>query len=90
MIARNSLTNRFRYDDYNYGEIHHLLERPLKKFIRIVSSVPESITKELYDDFWRDFRHSEKVHVSILLMEARLQVGLLYAMRALNSYIASC
>lgn len=74
------------YDDYNYGEVHHLLETPLKQFIRTVSSVPEMTTKALYDNFWRDFRHSEKVHVSVILLESRLQVGLLYGMRALHHY----
>uniref|UniRef100_F6T7E5 Uncharacterized protein n=1 Tax=Ciona intestinalis TaxID=7719 RepID=F6T7E5_CIOIN len=72
------------YDDYNYSEVNQLLERPLKVFIKTVSCFPEKTTQAVYDGFWKQFRHSEKVHVNIMLLEARMQVGLLYGLRALT------
>nr|CAB3265991.1 sestrin-3 [Phallusia mammillata] len=75
------------YDDYNYGEVNQLLERPLKLFIKTASCFPEKTTRKVYDGFWKQFRHSEKVHVTIMIMESRLQVGLLYGMRALTDYL---
>ena len=71
-----------RYDDYNYAEINKLIEAPLKQFIKTVSCHPGRTDKPLYDSFWKHFKHSEKVQLCIMVMEARLQVSLLYGMRA--------
>uniref|UniRef100_H2ZKF0 Sestrin 2 n=1 Tax=Ciona savignyi TaxID=51511 RepID=H2ZKF0_CIOSA len=75
------------YDDYNYSEVNQLLERPLKLYIKTVSCFPEQTTRAVYDGFWKQFRHSEKVHVNIMLLEARMQVGLLYGLRALTQCV---
>jgi len=79
-----------RYDDYNYGVLsgsdNSLLERPLKAFIKTITCYPEKVTKEKYDSFWVQFKHSEKVHVMIMAKEAKLQVGLMYAVKAFNQY----
>lgn len=78
---------------------------------------PEKTTKRMYESFWRQFQHSEKVrsrspllvwcvaaiwinlqylitlsfllqvHVNLLLMEARMQAELLYALRAITRYM---
>ncbi|KAI4871835.1 hypothetical protein NFI96_016393 [Prochilodus magdalenae] len=76
-----------RYDDYDYGEVNQLLERSLKVFVKTVACHPEKTTLRMYSCFWRQFRHSEKVHVNLLLMEARLQAALLYALRAITRYM---
>ncbi|XP_054989432.1 sestrin-3 isoform X1 [Sorex araneus] len=76
-----------RYDDYDYGEVNQLLERSLKVYIKTVACYPERTTKRMYDSYWRQFRHSEKVHVNLLLMEARMQAELLYALRAITRYL---
>ncbi|CAL8117102.1 unnamed protein product [Orchesella dallaii] len=70
-----------RHDDYDYGEVNQLLERPLKSFIKTVCCYPERITKADYDNVMREFKHSEKVHVNLMIMEAKLQAELLYALR---------
>lgn len=80
------LMYKIRYDDYNYGEVNSLLETPLKAFIKTVTCHPEKVTKEKYDGFWKQFRHSEKVHVNIMTLEARLQVGLLYGIKAFTEH----
>lgn len=52
-----------RYDDYDYGEVNQLLERSLKVYIKTVTCYPERTTKRMYDSYWRQFTHSEKVSV---------------------------
>ncbi|XP_069751228.1 sestrin-1-like isoform X3 [Narcine bancroftii] len=76
-----------RYDDYDYGEVNHLLERSLKIYIKTVACYPGKTTKRMYAGFWRHFRHSEKVHINLLLLEARMQAALLYALRAITRYM---
>ncbi|XP_051882145.1 sestrin-3-like isoform X3 [Pristis pectinata] len=76
-----------RYDDYDYGEVNQLLERSLKVYIKTVTCYPERTTKRMYDSYWRQFKHSEKIHVNLLLMEARMQAELLYALRAITQYM---
>ncbi|KAK2093515.1 Sestrin-3 [Saguinus oedipus] len=76
-----------RYDDYDYGEVNELLERSLKVYIKTVTCYPERTTKHMYDSYWRQFKHSEKVHVNLLLMVARMQVELLYALRAITQHL---
>jgi len=78
----------FRYDDYNYAEINKLIEAPLKQFIKTVSCHPRRTDRKLYDSFWKQFKHSEKVQLCIMIMEARLQVSLLYGMRAFTQAIS--
>ncbi|ELK27876.1 Sestrin-3, partial [Myotis davidii] len=75
------------YDDYDYGEVNQLLERSLKVYIKTVTCYPERTTKRMYDSYWRQFKHSEKVHVNLLLMEARMQAELLYALRAITRHL---
>ncbi|XP_048105891.1 sestrin-1 isoform X1 [Alosa alosa] len=76
-----------RYDDYDYGEINELLDRSFKVYIKTMVCCPEKTTKRMYESFWRQFQHSEKVHVNLLLMEARMQAELLYALRAITRYM---
>ncbi|XP_059805174.1 sestrin-2-like isoform X1 [Hypanus sabinus] len=76
-----------RYDDYDYGEVNQLLERSLKTYIKTVACYPEKTTKRMYLGFWRHFKHSEKVHINLLLLEARMQAALLYALRAITRYM---
>lgn len=76
-----------RHDDYDYGEINALLERSLKAFIKSACCYPERVTKKDYDRVLREFKHSEKVHVNLMVLEARMQGELLYSMRTINQYM---
>ncbi|KAH0630767.1 hypothetical protein JD844_003960 [Phrynosoma platyrhinos] len=78
-----------RYDDYDYAEVNHLLERILKLYIKTVTCFPEKMNPEMFERFWKQFKHSEKVHVNLLILEARLQAELLYALRAITHYMVS-
>ncbi|XP_063756086.1 sestrin-2 isoform X2 [Eleginops maclovinus] len=76
-----------RYDDYDYGSVNVLLERSLKVFVKTMACHPEQTTARVYHAFWRHFRHSEKVHANLIVMEARLQAALLYVLRAITHYM---
>ncbi|XP_030760773.1 sestrin homolog isoform X2 [Sitophilus oryzae] len=76
-----------RHDDYDYGEINALVERSLKTFIKSACCYPERVTKKEYDRVMREFEHSEKVHVNLMVLESRMQAELLYALRTVNRYM---
>uniref|UniRef100_A0A673GSG8 Sestrin-3-like n=2 Tax=Sinocyclocheilus rhinocerous TaxID=307959 RepID=A0A673GSG8_9TELE len=76
-----------RYDDYDYGEVNRLLERGLKLYIKAVACYPDSSKTPLCPLSWAPVKASEKVHVNLLVMEARLQAELLYALRAITQYM---
>nr|XP_037281536.1 sestrin-3-like isoform X2 [Rhipicephalus microplus] len=76
-----------RHDDYDYREVNELLDRDLKEYIKAVCCYPDRMTKEDYDNVMREFKYAEKVHVTIMILEARMQAELLYALRALMRYM---
>uniref|UniRef100_A0A8C2FS63 Si:zfos-80g12.1 n=1 Tax=Cyprinus carpio TaxID=7962 RepID=A0A8C2FS63_CYPCA len=76
-----------RYDDYDYGEVNRLLERGLKLYIKAVACYPDSSKTPLCPLSWAPVKASDKVHVNLLVMEARLQAELLYALRAITQYM---
>ncbi|XP_014204153.1 sestrin-3 [Copidosoma floridanum] len=75
------------HDDYDYNEINQLVESSLKTFIKNAVCYPERVTKRDYDRVMREFKHSEKIHVSLMILEARMQAELLYALRAVMLYM---
>ncbi|KAM9471132.1 sestrin-3 [Clarias gariepinus] len=76
-----------RYDDYDYGEVNQLLERGLKLYIKAVACYPDSTKNLLCPLPMVSLKPSEKVHMNLLVMEARLQAELLYALRAITQYM---
>ncbi|KAI1898195.1 hypothetical protein AGOR_G00069850 [Albula goreensis] len=76
-----------RYDDYDYGEVNQLLERGLKLYIKSVTCYPDATKGPLCPLPWAPLKPAEKVHVNLLIMEARLQAELLYALRAITQYM---
>nr|CAG4644863.1 EOG090X07PL [Leptodora kindtii] len=78
-----------RHDDYDYGEVNQLLERSLKTYIKSVVCFPERVTRKDYDSILKEFRHSEKIHVNLMLVEARIQAELLYALRAIMHVVVA-
>uniref|UniRef100_H0XUB2 Sestrin 1 n=1 Tax=Otolemur garnettii TaxID=30611 RepID=H0XUB2_OTOGA len=64
-----------------------LLDCTFKAYIKTAVCTPEKVIKRMYDSFWRQFKHSEKVHVNLLLIEAGMQAKFLYAMRAITRYM---
>lgn len=77
-----------RHDDYDYSQINQLLERKLKMFLKTVSCYPERLTGgEATTTIMKGFQQSEKVHVMVLVLEARLQAELLHGLRSLGHYL---
>uniref|UniRef100_A0A1B0FRK2 Sestrin n=1 Tax=Glossina morsitans morsitans TaxID=37546 RepID=A0A1B0FRK2_GLOMM len=76
-----------RHDDYDYGEVNQLLDRPLKMFIKTACCFPDRITTKDYDSILVELLDSEKVHVNLMVMEARNQAELLYALREIMRYM---
>lgn len=75
------------HDDYLYTEVNKLLERSFKKYVKMVACYPERVSLDDYMGFLSDLNHSEKVHINLLLLESRLQAELLYALRAIMTYM---
>ncbi|MEQ2183638.1 hypothetical protein GOODEAATRI_000116 [Goodea atripinnis] len=76
-----------RYDDYDYGEVNQLLERDLKLYIKAVACFPDVTKTPVCPLSWTLLKASERIHVNLLIMEARLQAELLYALRAITRYM---
>nr|XP_057904905.1 sestrin-3 [Doryrhamphus excisus] len=76
-----------RYDDYDYGEVNQLLERDFKLFVKAVACFPDPTKTPACPLSWAPLKPSERIHVNLLIMEARLQAELLYALRAITQYM---
>lgn len=61
VLPNGALPAFTRYDDYDYGEINQLLDRSFKIYIKTMVCSPEKTTRRMYESFWRQFQHSEKV-----------------------------
>ncbi|XP_075960101.1 sestrin-3 isoform X2 [Anarhichas minor] len=76
-----------RYDDYDYGEVNQLLERDFKLYIKAVACFPDATKTPVCPLSLAPLKTSERIHVNLLIMEARLQAELLYALRAITQYM---
>ncbi|EPB74107.1 PA26 p53-induced protein [Ancylostoma ceylanicum] len=75
-----------RHDDYDYAKVNTLLSREMKTFVKTAACFPHRITDDMRASVMKDFKMSEKIHVMLLIMEARLQASLLYFTRALTNH----
>uniref|UniRef100_A0A3Q3W454 Uncharacterized protein n=1 Tax=Mola mola TaxID=94237 RepID=A0A3Q3W454_MOLML len=75
------------YDDYDYGEVNQLLERDLKLYIKAVACFPDATKTPVCPLSMAPLKSSERIYVNLLIMEARLQAELLYALRAITQYM---
>lgn len=73
-------------DSYDYDVINALLEEPLRSYIKVITCYPENVTKEAYDSFMVGFLPSEKVHVNIMIQEAKFEGELLYGLKVISDY----
>ena len=65
------------HDDYNYSEIDQVLDAGTKEFIRACCNQPSAAGASAHG-----LRAADRLLVSVLVMEARLQSELLFALRA--------
>ncbi|KAG2385545.1 hypothetical protein C9374_003360 [Naegleria lovaniensis] len=75
------------HDDFNYEKVNKLLNIDLKKYIKTIVCYPERCTKEQFIDMGVKLRTKEKIHICLLAVEARKQVGLIYGLKAINNYM---
>ena len=76
----------FRYDDFDYGEVNHLMEPRLKTYTKTGSSKPCEVDKHLYDGYWTEFNHSEKVVDYLSGWPKNLEFGKLGKIKNLEFY----
>ena len=76
------------HDDYLYEEVNTLLEKSYKSYIKKVACYPERILSADFE--FTDFLPSEKIHINMLVLEARFQAIILYATRSIVSYMNRC
>ena len=76
-----------RHDDYDYREVNELLTRDLKTYIKTVCCFPSRVRREDCDRVMPEFWRSEKIHVNLMITEARMQASLLYALRAVMKFM---
>ncbi|RWS30217.1 Sestrin-like protein [Leptotrombidium deliense] len=76
-----------RHDDYDYREVNELLDRNLKSYIKKVCCFPHRVALNECDNVMKAFRRSEKIHVNLMITEARMQAELLYALRSVMKYM---
>uniref|UniRef100_A0A3P8SKT1 Uncharacterized protein n=1 Tax=Amphiprion percula TaxID=161767 RepID=A0A3P8SKT1_AMPPE len=87
LASKNEFALGCSYDDYDYGEVNQLLERDLKLYIKAVACFPDATKTPVCPLSWTPLKTSERIHVNLLIMEARLQAELLYALRAITQYM---
>ncbi|XP_077466110.1 sestrin-3 [Stigmatopora argus] len=73
-----------RYDDYDYGDVGRLLGPDLKAYVKTVACFPDAGKNP---PGLAALKTSERIDVNLLIMEARLQAELLYALRAITQYM---
>lgn len=76
------------HDDFDYKEIGRALDSNLKEFVKVSACNPGTITDQAVHKIMLDSKLSEKIHVKILIMEAKTQALLLYALRAIMEHMA--
>jgi hypothetical protein len=75
------------HDDYDYSLVNHFVNKRTKAFIKKVAVSPHTLA---FRDFMRVgvlLRPEEKVHVNILVIEARKQAELVWALSAIVKYL---
>ncbi|KAK5969517.1 Sestrin [Trichostrongylus colubriformis] len=75
-----------RHDDYDYAKVNTLLSREMKTFVKMAACYPHRISEDIRASVMKDFKMSEKIHVMLLIMEARLQASMLYFTRGLTNH----
>lgn len=77
-----------RRDDYNYKEVNKILTISFKTYIRMVACFPEQVCFNNFETRSElGLEHSEMVHINLIVLEARLQAELLYALRAIMHHM---
>ena len=74
-------------DDYSYQEIDQVLDPNLKEFIKLCCNQP-TICSKSNQLLGGKLNFIDKLHISILVMEARLQSEILFALKAVMKHMS--
>ena len=77
------------HDDYDYNKIPVFLTHSLKQLVRKIACAPETITMSDFELKGYNFKPSEKCHIVLLVIEARRQASLLYALHSVMRFMGS-
>jgi sestrin len=72
-------------EEYLYSEVNELLDRKVKSYIKTMACYPQLTTFGQWKSYL-ELLDTEKVHVCLLVMEARKQAELLYGLQAVLDY----
>lgn len=72
------------HDDYEYKEVNIFLNRSIKAFVKKTVCYPELIDHSDFVHFSPLLLSSEKVHIGLLILEARKQAEIVYGIRSLE------
>ena len=72
------------HDDYEYKEVNVFLNRSIKAFVKKTVCYPELIDHSDFVHFSPLLLSSEKVHIGLLILEARKQAEIVYGIRSLE------
>ena len=75
------------HDDYSYKEIDQILDQNLKEFIKLCCNQPSVCTKS-NQLLGGKLNFVDKLQLSILVMEARLQSEILFALKAVMKHMS--
>ena len=75
------------HDDYNYQEIDQVLDQNLKEFINACCNQQSNCSKSIHL-LGSKLNFTDKIHISILVMEARLQSEILFALKAVMKHMS--
>ncbi|XP_022167140.1 sestrin homolog isoform X1 [Myzus persicae] len=76
-----------RNDDCDYEDVTQLLQCQLRVFVKTATCYPERLNKTTTENALKHFELSEKIHINLMIMEARMQAELLFALRAVMNYM---
>jgi len=72
--------------DYDYAEVNKVLPISLKVYIKKVACYPQLITKADYEEASSVLSVKDKLHINILVMEAKRFASLLFLSKAISEY----
>lgn len=68
-------------------QVNKLLEIPFKTYIKKVACYPSLVTAADFASFGAGLRDAEKIHINILVMEARKQAQLIFFLHSAMLYM---
>jgi len=69
----------YEHPDFEYKQVNVLLKKEFKTAIRAAAVMPYTVTYQIMNKVPVEFPSHERVHLALLIMAAKFQIGLMYA-----------